>query len=37
MIEGCADTVNRVAGTFTYAAPEMLLGEPCDQSADIYR
>lgn len=24
-------------GTFAYAAPELLLGEPCDQQADIYR
>ncbi len=25
-----------MAGTFAYAAPELLLNEPCDSSADLY-
>lgn len=32
-----AANVYLLAGTFAYAAPELLLGEACDQSADIYR
>ncbi len=32
----CRILWSHVAGTFAYAAPELLLNEPCDSSADLY-
>ena len=33
---GRSITSGDIAGTFAYAAPELLLNEPCDSSADLY-
>lgn len=30
------DMLSNVAGTFAYAAPELLMGEPCDTRADLF-
>ena len=32
----CAQPHNHLAGTFPYAAPELLLGRQCNLSADIF-